>query len=105
MAADGDGTGGADAVAGHREKLKVGAVISTGAKADGAGFFCEPDSDFQLVGGAGFAAAEMVAGHVEDVGFDVLLADGGKGGRDLCVSAGYGCGDEEEKELIFHSLR
>ena len=80
MCSDGYGAGGADPVAGHGEELEICSIISAGAKAHGAGFFCEPYGYFQFVEGAGFAAAEVIAGHFEDVGFDVLLADGGQCG-------------------------
>lgn len=91
MVGDGDGAGGADAVAGHREELEPGAVVSARAEADSARFFCEPYGDFQFVGGAGFAAAEVVSGHIEDVGFDVLFADGGEGWWGLRFDGGV-CG-------------
>jgi len=54
---------------------RMGALtVSAGAKTHGAGVFCVPYGYFQFVEGAGIAAAEVVAGHFEDVRFDVLLA-------------------------------
>jgi predicted nuclease of restriction endonuclease-like (RecB) superfamily len=101
---DGDGAGGADAVAPHGEELEEGAVVAGGAE---AGLFCfvgEPGGDFEFVEGAGFAAAEVVAGHGEDVGFDVGGADGGEGGLGGCVYYGdceNDCGDDV---LVLHGI-
>ena len=81
MVTDGNGAGRAEAVADHREELEVGAVVAAGAEACGAGFVGEPGGGGEFVGGAGFAAAEVVGRHGEDVGFDVGLADGGECGR------------------------
>ena len=80
MIADGYCAGGADAIAPHGKELEPGAIVAARAEACGAGFVGQPYGDFEFVGGTGFAAAEVVTGHGEDIGFDDLLANGGEAG-------------------------